>query len=136
MLDGNRSFVDPTEVLDLVYDETNKKVDIGNQRDIIEYLMIFFEHVEVGLKICTEDDVNKVRTESSITKSNLKLKAMDIFKGKLVAEIVDSNRSVNQGALVEEDFGPILVDVRYSDLVEALHQKFQYPIKLNTHEVN
>lgn len=125
MLHGNRSFVDPTEVLELVYDETSKKVLIGDQRDIIEYLMIFLEHAEIGLALCDPTQNNTLQIST-----NLKLRTMDVFRGKLAAEIVNSITG-----LVEEDFGPILVDVRYRELVESLRQKFNYSIRLNGAEV-
>lgn len=135
MLEGNRSFVDPTDVLNLVYDETSNRVDIGEQKDIIEYLMIFFEHVEIGLNMCDEDQKEVSRSGSLISKTKFDLKLMDIFKGKLVAEILESQKTMRNNNLVEEDFGPLLVEVRHSDLIEALRQKFQYSIKMNNNEV-
>lgn len=136
MLCGNRSFIDPTEVLNLVYDERSRKVDVGEQRDIIEYLMIFFEHIETGLEVCDESRPNFHRSESAIFRSNLKLKAMDIFKGKIASEILDGNQLGGTDNLVEEDIGPLLIDVRHCDLIEALRQKLNYTIRVNNSEVD
>ena len=50
MLKGSGIVADPTSVLELVRDGMNNHVLVGEQRDIVEYLMIFFEHIEAGLK--------------------------------------------------------------------------------------
>lgn len=134
-MSGNRSYIDPTEVLNLVYDERSRKVDIGEQRDIIEYLMIFFEHIETGLEVCDESRSSFLRSDSAIFRSNLKLKAMDIFKGKLASEILDDTKSTKADYLIEEDIGPLLVDARHCDLMEALRQKFNYSIRVNDNGV-
>ena len=131
MIEGNRSFVDPTEVLNLVYDEASKPVKIGDQKDIIEYLMIFFEHMEIGFRFCGEEPKQSVKNENNLSSENISLKIMDMFKGKIVAEILDDSKSLRPNSLIEESFGPLFVDVRYSDLVESLRQKFIYPIKVN-----
>lgn len=46
---ANQKYVDPSPVLNTVVDDFGKKMDVGNQMDITEYLLNFIERLEEGL---------------------------------------------------------------------------------------
>lgn len=46
---ANQKYVDPSPVLNTVVDDFGKKLEIGNQMDISEYLLNFIERLEEGL---------------------------------------------------------------------------------------
>jgi len=41
--------VDPSLVLNSVVDDFGRKIDVGNQMDVVEYLLNFIERLEEGL---------------------------------------------------------------------------------------
>lgn len=49
MLLANQKYLDPSPVLNTVVDDFGKKIGVGSQLDISEYLLNFIERLEEGL---------------------------------------------------------------------------------------
>ena len=49
LLYTNQSYVDPSDVLNNVVDDSGHKCPVGEQQDSMEYLMNFIERLEEGL---------------------------------------------------------------------------------------
>ena len=58
LLYTNQSYVDPSDVLNNVVDDSGYPCPVGNQQDSMEYLMNFMERLEEGLG---EDSANITR---------------------------------------------------------------------------
>lgn len=50
--------MDPSLVLHAVVDDLNKKIGVGNQMDVSEYLLNFIERLEEGLENKRNDHEN------------------------------------------------------------------------------
>lgn len=46
---SNQKYVDPSSVLSSVVDDFGRKIDVGSQMDVVEYLLNFIERLEEGL---------------------------------------------------------------------------------------
>lgn len=122
------NYINPFRVIDCVYDENDIKVDIGLQRDVVEYLTIFIEQVDLGLTLIgrlkkTKDKMKEISVEEKDVKSEL----ANLFKGKIMAGL---NESFNQ-----EEYGPLIVDANTHNLIEALKEKFEYRIQTDKGEL-
>lgn len=54
MLLSNEKYVDPSTVVNSVVDDFGRKIDVGSQMDVVEYLLNFIERLEEGLDEVTE----------------------------------------------------------------------------------
>jgi Ubiquitin carboxyl-terminal hydrolase len=45
----NQKYVDPSQVVNSVVDDFGRKIDVGSQMDVVEYLLNFIERLEEGL---------------------------------------------------------------------------------------
>ena len=49
LLLSNQKYVSPAQLMDAVVDDFGKKIDVGDQMDVCEYLLNFIERLEEGL---------------------------------------------------------------------------------------
>ena len=49
LLLSNQKYVDPTQLLNSVVDDFGRKIEVGRQMDVVEYLLNFIERIEEGL---------------------------------------------------------------------------------------
>lgn len=128
MIKGEMSYINPYAVINLVYDENNKRVDIGQQRDVIEYLMIFIEQIDIGLNLISQiKNVKKDQQKLELNEKNLKSELTNLFTGKIIAGI--RNDKGNEEEFIEEDYGPLIINARAINMIEALKEKFEYEIE-------
>lgn len=53
MLLTNEKYVDPSQVINCVVDDFGRKIEVGSQMDVVEYLLNFIERLEEGLDEAT-----------------------------------------------------------------------------------
>lgn len=63
----NQKYVDPSQVVNSVVDDFGRKIDVGSQMDVVEYLLNFIERLEEGL-----DEAKQPASEAS-TQSDISL---------------------------------------------------------------
>ena len=49
LLLSSQKYVDPLQLLNMVVDDFGRKIDVGNQMDVVEYLLNFIERIEEGV---------------------------------------------------------------------------------------
>ena len=49
LLLSSQKYVDPLQLLNMVVDDFGRKIDVGNQMDVVEYLLNFIERIEEGI---------------------------------------------------------------------------------------
>lgn len=64
MLYSNQSYVDPSNVLNNVVDDSGYKVQVGEQQDSMEYLMNFMERLEEGVNEDSSDVTKHMRVST------------------------------------------------------------------------
>lgn len=155
MLQARSPTVNPSSVCNGVYNEMNEKVLIGKQQDMVEYLMILIDHMSVGVGYLSDletqqstKDNNTLKNESNKNQPNpILLQTQEIienksssinfinelFSGKLVwsleSNVKEKNTTPqNQTKDIEEDFGPLIVNIDEKSLQEALSAKLRYEL--------
>lgn len=61
--------MDPTQVLQTVVDDFGKSIDVGNQMDVVEYLLNFIERLEEGLGEAPK--AKEVQSEASTQRDSI-----------------------------------------------------------------
>lgn len=64
MLYTNQSYVDPSDVLNSVVDDSGHQCVVGEQQDSMEYLMNFMERLEEGLGENSKDVTRHTRVSA------------------------------------------------------------------------
>ena len=49
LLLSSQKYVDPLQLLNMVVDDFGRQIDVGNQMDVVEYLLNFIERIEDGV---------------------------------------------------------------------------------------
>lgn len=73
MLLTNQKYVDPSIVVNSVVDDFGRKIDVGNQMDVVEYLLNFIERLEEGLDEVLPQSSNDSTQAASIFSSDTSL---------------------------------------------------------------
>ena len=146
MVLGKSPVLNPSEVLDNVYNEFNEKVLIGKQQDMVEYLMVFIEQTSVGVQHLlepsneppskTQNTNNKESLDNlgNLTLANTEISGLpkksnfvhELFKGKLIWALETKVGEKQKDSF--EDFGPLIVDIDEKNLQEALASKLRYEL--------
>ena len=133
MIKGSKNFVNPENILNNIFDQDNKKVDIGDQKDIVEFFGYFHEQLELADKYDLNfvSDENK-KNQSLYVKEKNKDGKINLFKGKLISSTFIENKNDKKFSCVgtnTEEFNPIFVNVDEKNLNKALKNTFDYKIE-------
>lgn len=74
---SDSKFIDPTPVLDKFVDDEGQVIPVGAQKDIIEFMMNFFERIQEVLIVFSKETGNK---EFSRSKSEIGINTLTVDK--------------------------------------------------------
>ncbi|CAG9334956.1 unnamed protein product [Blepharisma stoltei] len=147
LIRSNRKYADPSNVLNALVDDFGNHIEIGDQKDVGEFNMIFVARVEEGLKAKypaeetkeTEADGKKVDVPVFLRKQTLNLSSKELtissivsnlFYGNL-AEFLYATEADGTPVVAKKSsvFGQILLDVEEGDLFSAWDASYHAQIE-------
>jgi len=115
----NQKYVDPSQVVNSVVDDFGRKIDVGSQMDVVEYLLNFIERLEEGL-----DEAKQPASEDSTQfQSDISL---DLSIGVPIDELEDFK--FNKFASYMENVAPVdalpLRAKEFKDYTDTIEENF------------
>ena len=127
MLYGNQNRVNPEKLLGFIMERgSNKVFEIGLQRDIVEILGVFFDSLDNGFQILTnETDEGGLKQEAE---SKEKLQNVKVFQG-LLNSILLEEKTMEEISVQEKTFEYIDLQLKDGEILKAWEKSWNTRIE-------